>query len=74
MCAICSVVGSAMRAAQRVAVSGMLAGSTVLEKWAPMTSSGFQPVIRSIDSDMNVNMPSASVANTTSGEFSTRKR
>ena len=32
-----------------------------------MTSSGFQPVIRSIDSDMNVKCPSASVEKTTSG-------
>ncbi len=63
-----------MSAAQRVAVSGMLASSTVFEKCSPMSSSGFQPVIRSIDSDMNVKRPSASVEKTTSGEFSTRKR
>ena len=45
----------------------MLASSTVFEKCSPMSSSGCQPVIRSIDSDMNVKRPSASVEKTTSG-------
>ncbi len=74
MLATCSRCGSAMSAVQRARASAWLAGSTTREKCSPMISSGFQPETRSIASDMNVKLPSASVANTTSGEFSTRNR
>ena len=66
--------GSATSAVQRSIASAGWPASTIFEKCSPISSSGLKPVIRSIDSDMNVKMPSASVEKTTSGEFSTRNR
>ena len=69
-----STSGAATSFAQRSAASAAELSSTRTPKCDPTTSSVGQPSSRSSDSLRNVKRPSASVAKTTSGEFSTRNR
>ena len=70
----CSLLGSAMSFSQRSAASPVVDASTMVEKCRCVSSAAVNPVSRSMASERYVNMPSRSVAKTTSGEFSTRNR